>query len=167
MQPSRRTTVRTAATATLALTAGCSTRGLQSGPDSTPETTGTTDDDGFETRLRGPGTDRHLFDAGDVASVGSLRSRRGTHQLPVVLSEAAAGEVASTFRSAGVTDDHDEFSVVQRSPDGEARRFGVSGGLAAEVASGDWDGRLVLTFEERARARDVRDVLSGTDGTAT
>ncbi|MEF8867521.1 MAG: hypothetical protein V5A85_03290 [Haloarculaceae archaeon] len=171
MPPSRRTAMGAALTALAAPIAGCTTLG---GADdgngaSTPDDGGTgspAPDDGgtFEVRLRGPWTDRRLFDGSEVASVGSVRDRTGSAGLPVTLTDEASADVAERFRAVGVPGTSDEFEVVQFH-DGEAvGRFGIAPGLVEAIADGEWDGRLLLTFGGREQAVDLRETLADDGG---
>ena len=163
MPPSRRATLGAALTALVAPLAGCTVSGSNrdDGANGTP-TPGGSVGGTLEVRLRGPDTDRLLFDGSDVDSVGSVRNRGDSFGLPVTLTDDATADVAERFRVAGVPETPDGFEVVQFH-DGEAvGRFGIAPGLAAAIADGEWDGELLLTFARREQATELREAL--TDG---
>ncbi|WP_372910527.1 hypothetical protein [Salinigranum sp.] len=161
MQPSRRALLRASGTAGVAVIAGCST-GLGGGVEqtSTPVSTRSTQtesDADFEMRLSGPETERTLFDADGVASVGAVRD---AYDVPLTLTDDETAAVSETFRATGVSDDPDAFEVVAVHDGEQVSRFGVAPGLAEAIAAGEWDGRLRVTFAERETAEDVRETLA-------
>jgi hypothetical protein len=183
--PSRRTLLGVAGASALAVTSGCTAlgstgdgngaadrstsadgtedAGRQTSADGNGATSRRTTDDGdpaFEVRLRGPGIDRTLFDEDDVAAVGTVRERRGAFGLPVTLTDGATATVGEAFRTAGVDDSPDEFDVVMVLDGDTSARFGVAPGLAAAVADGEWDGRLLLRLESRETATAIRETLA-------
>ena len=162
MQPSRsrRAALGLVGTALAAPLPGCVAPGTENAganPDSTapPESAPP-----LEVRLTGPGTDRLLFDAGDVASVGSVTTNRGGRpSLPVALTDEATAAATETAREVGLADAPDEFEVVQ-THDGEVTgRFGITPGLAEAMANGEWEGEFLLLFERRERAVELRETL--------
>lgn len=171
MQPSRRTVLGAVGSSVLALSAGCTgALPTSSGSEQTSEvsatdapTTGSasTGSDGstFEARLHGPEREWLLFDGTDLERVGDVRTTdSGMVGLPVVLTEAALADVTETFREAGVAENRDAFEIVQ-TYDGDTRRFGITGSLAEAITDGEWDGQLLLSFEDREQAARVRDAL--------
>ena len=162
MPPSRRATIGAVLTALAAPITGCTASGSTPDDGANGSPSANNDAAAFEARLRGPGTDRHLFDGTDVESVGSVRNRGGSFRLPVTLADGAADDVAERSRAAGVPETPGEFEVVQFH-DGEAvGRFSIAPGLAAEIADGEWNGELLLTFARREQAAELRKAL--TDG---
>ena len=140
-------------------------------PDSSAETdTGSETDAGAESgtddvraavemRLVGPETDRTLFTGDDVARVGPVQQHQGSHGLPIVLSDDATAAVSETFRSAGVAENREAFEFVLRHRGEELSRFGIAGGLARDIADGDWEGEFLLMTGERAEAEELRETL--------
>ena len=162
MPPSRRSILGFTGTSTLGLLAGCSASGLGGTPgtETAPTTTGTAHEPELEVRLHGPETDRFLFDDSDVASVGEVeKNQDGAIVLPVTLSKSSTTEFSDTFRSVGVAEDPDAFELVQFHDGSEVRRLGISPQLARKIEDGEWDGRFVMTFENRERATAVRELL--------
>jgi hypothetical protein len=165
MQPSRRALLRASSLAGFAVLAGCSTS-LGGGVEqtSTPVSTRSTQtesDADFEMRLSGPETERTLFDAEGVASVGAVRDgSRDAYDVPLTLTDDATAAVSETFRATGAGDDPDAFAVVTVHDGERVGRVGVAPGLAEAIAAGEWDGRLRVTFAERETAEDVRETLA-------
>ena len=160
MPPSRRATIGAVLTALVAPIAGCTAPSSTPGGGNGSPTPGGSDEGTFEVRLRGPGTDRLLFDGTDVESVGSVRDRSGSVALPVTLTGGATDDVAERFRAAGVPETPGEFEVVQFHDGQEVGRFRIAPGLATEIADGQWDGELLLTFARREQATELREVLA-------
>ncbi|MEZ3115425.1 hypothetical protein RYH80_05770 [Halobaculum sp. MBLA0147] len=183
--PSRRDALVGVAAATSVAVAGCGGLGVggssgETTGDTTPsdgDTTGTGGDtigsDGttastdaapaagsLTLTLRGPDTERTLFDEGDSAEVGAVRARQtGGYVVPLTLTAAAADRVSERFREAGVADDPDAFEVVV-AVDGETvQQFGIAPSLADAIATGEYDGEFVLSLEDEATARRVRAAL--------
>jgi hypothetical protein len=170
MPPSRRATIGAVLTALSTPIAGCRAPGSppDGGANGSPTsdgspTSGGSDEGTLEVRLRGPETDRRLFDGADVESVGSVRNRGGSFGLPVTLADGATDDVAERFRAAGVPETPGEFEVVQFHDGEEVGRFGIAPGLAAEVADGEWNGELLLTFARREQATELREALVDSD----
>lgn len=162
MPPSRRTTLGAIATVATGSVAGC-TSIVGSRDDATGSPTRAGADDSFVARLDGPETNRMLFDASDVASVGTVEeSRSGGYQLPVELTASGTSHVTEVFRTEGVADDPDAFEVVQRYDGQVVGRFEVAPGLADAVVNDEWDGELRLVTAERERAVSIRADLSET-----
>jgi hypothetical protein len=164
MPPARRALLRASSLAGVAVLAGCTTslggRERTSTPASTRTTTIESDAD-FEMRLSGPETERTLFDADGVASVGAVNEgTRDSYYVPLTLTDDATAAVSETFRATGAGDDPDAFEVVTVHDGERVSRFGVAPGLAETIAAGEWDGRLQVTFAERETAEDVRETLA-------
>lgn len=162
MPPSRRTVIGVTGTSILGPLAGCSASGLSESPntETAPTTTGTAREPELEVRLHGPETDRFLFDDSDVASVGEVeKNHDGAIVLPVTLSESSTTEFSDTFRSVGVAEDPESFELVEFHDGSEVRRLGISPELARKIEEGEWDGRFVMTFEDREQATAVRELL--------
>lgn len=161
MSPSRRRTIELFGVGA-ALLAGCS--GLDAGPNE-PNPTPTPGNTTFEVRLQGPETDRVLFDAADVETVGRVQIRPGSVYVPITLTDQARAAVAEAFGDAGVADEPDAFEIVQQFED-RRDRFEVSPDLAEEIAAGEWDGRLAITAANETRAAALRRSIRGA-GVAT
>jgi hypothetical protein len=166
MQPSRRAVLGTVGSSALALGAGCT--GALPSSDSDQTTTAAATDGGsdsadgatFEARLHGADREWPLFDGTDLDRIGAVRTTdTGMVTVPVLLTETALTHVTETFRSAGVSANLDAFEIVQMYDGDELNRFGISRSLAEAVADGEWDGQLLLSFEDRQRAERVRDAL--------
>ncbi|WP_276270719.1 hypothetical protein [Haloarcula litorea] len=158
MPPSRRATLAAIGATAVALTAGCSS--LDAGGGATE----TTADAAFVVRLSGPETDRVLFDGGDVATVGEVKTGGSAARLPLTLTDAATADVVETFETAGVDETPEEYAILQFHEGEAVGRFGVAPSLAEAVADGEWDGRLSLTFPDRERAGEVRSTLADGSG---
>jgi hypothetical protein len=165
MQPSRRQTLRLLGTAALPLLAGCSAF----------ETDGT-DEDGaaqspaepvFEVRLQGPDTDRRLFDEMDVATVGTIEERNGGAQLPITLTDDATAAVTEAFQEADVAESPESFEVVHRFEGETVGRYSIAPSLADTIATGEWDGSMVLQVESREQGIEVRTALVEAGATET
>ncbi|SDM19435.1 hypothetical protein SAMN04487949_1228 [Halogranum gelatinilyticum] len=172
MQPSRRAVLGAVGSSVLALSAGCTgALPTSSGSEQTsdvsatdaPATGGTsTGSDGaaFEARLHGPEREWLLFDGTDLERVGDVRTTdSGMVGLPVLLTEAALADVTETFREAGVAENRDAFEIVQTYDGDETGRFGISASLVEAITDGEWDGQLLLSFENREQAERVRAAL--------
>jgi hypothetical protein len=168
MSPSRRSLLRLAGVAVAATVAGCSAIGSDrqtpssesTATDSTGDSEAPSAGERFAVRLRGPDTDRVLFTGGDIGRVGTVETRTGVPGFTITLTDSARQAVAAAFQTAGVTEAPEEFEIVQTSAD---RRYEVAPGLAANIASGEWDGRLRLTYATENRAQRARDRLVGDD----
>ena len=115
----------------------------------------------LEVRLTGPDSDRRLFDAGDVARVGSVRdARTGGFALPVTLTDKATAAATETAREVGLADAPDEFEVVQTHGGEVTGQFEITPALAEAVTDGDWEGEFLLLFERRERAVELQEALA-------
>lgn len=178
MQPSRRTAVAAVGSACLTLLAGCSAGGSGSGADgsgeatgtdpatvtstetTTPAAVGTGEVASFEVRLLGPGTDRLLFDASDVGSVGEIdQGGDGGYLIPTVLTSEATNDIAEMFRAVGVSEEPTAYEAVYRLDGEVVGRFGIAPSLADAITSGDWAGRLRLRLRTRSEAEQLRQAL--------
>lgn len=159
MPPSRRTTLRLVGTSALALVSGCTASGLTSNDEETDQSNGN-DGATFEARLTGPDADRLLYDETGVAKVGSIHERNGSFSLPVTLTNEAAATVSDVFRTAGVDDTPRSFAVSAIHNGQKINEFGIGPALAENVAEGEWDGEMRLTFKKRGKATEIRELLS-------
>jgi hypothetical protein len=175
MQPSRRTAVGAVGSACLALLAGCSAGGSGAGggdatgtdpatatptETSTPAEVGTGEVASFEVRLRGPETDRLMFDASDVGSVGEIeQGGNGGYLIPTVLTSEATNDIAEMFRAVGVSEEPNAYEAVYRLDGDVVGRFGIAPSLADAITSGDWAGRLRLRLGTRSEAEQLRRAL--------
>ncbi|MFC6974774.1 hypothetical protein ACFQL1_08910 [Halomicroarcula sp. GCM10025709] len=112
----------------------------------------------FTVRLQGPETEQVLFTGAAIESVGPVELRRNAPGFTVTLADTARRDVAETFRSAGVTESPGEFELVHAEAD---RRYDIAPELATDIANGEWDGRLRLTYATETRAEQARQRLVG------
>lgn len=165
MPPSRRALLRSLAVAVPVVAAGCTTRGLNSDPNTSTTTETTSQDDNqkasFEVRLEGSDTDQLLVNKSDVNSVAEVdQGQTGGYLLPVELSEDATEEFSDTIRRANVAESPDQYEIVLYSDGSEINRLGVSPEFAQNIGDGDWDGEFVLRFEDREEAVKIRESLT-------
>jgi hypothetical protein len=112
-------------------------------------------------RLVGPETDQVLFTESGVASVGEIRQQPSGYALPVVLTKGVRAEMSETFQTAGVVESPESFEVVVRLGDEAVNRFGITKGLASDIAGDEWDGEFLLLTQKRATAAGIRRGLVG------
>jgi hypothetical protein len=104
---------------------------------------------------------------GPIPTVGPIEERNGAVQLPITLTDDATTGVTDAFQAAGVTESPEEFEAVHRFEGETVGRFTIAPSLADAVASGDWDGSMVLQVESRDRATAVRAALVEAGATMT
>jgi hypothetical protein len=153
---SRRDALGAVGTATVVAVAGCA--GLTEG-DATRSTASPTTAPRFVVRLQGPSTDRQLFTGPDLATVGDVQQFEANQWgFSAQLSDAATERLSERFAAVGVADDPSRFQLQIR-VDGKTRReLGVQSSFAEAVASEEYDGRFVFTFETEATATEVQTV---------
>jgi hypothetical protein len=127
----------------------------------TANTNGTAAPQSVEMRLVGPETDQVLFTESGVASVGEIRQQPSGYALPVVLTKGVRAEMSETFQTAGVVESPESFEVVVRLGDEAVNRFGITKGLASDIAGDEWDGEFLLLTQKRATAAGIRRGLVG------
>jgi hypothetical protein len=96
-------------------------------------------------------TTRRLVTADDVASAGEVRSERG-YAVPVSLTGATTTRFTEAFRSAAVVADPDTHEIGLVVDGEDHSTYGVAPELARAVQSGDWDGEILLRFDDQATA---------------
>jgi len=101
-----------------------------------------------------------LFTAAEIAAIGPIsESERTGPAVPIELTEEGVRSVTDTAAEVGLQE-NDRAAEISLSLDGEEiRRFGVGESLAEAWANGEWNGPLVVTFDDREQAETVRDRL--------
>lgn len=171
--PSRRTFLAASALA-LVGGAGCTgdstVIGATDADGDDADTTDDTDENDTETSEAGgdvlftvsDGDDEvELATYGDVATVGEVeRSRRtGGHQLRVTLTDEGAAAFADGLDAIGAFEDPQAHEI-RTYLDGEVIYAATLGpGLAAAIEDGDWDGEMLMQFDDRETAEEMRAAL--------
>jgi len=156
MSSTRRRLLAVGGASALPLFSGCSLGGLAT------ENETTTTQSTLNVRLLGPDTERTLFDRTAVVTIGELREPENADGvgLPLTVSDEAASRISTTFQSAGVAENPDQFEIAVLQREQEIDRFGIESSLADRIASGDWDGEFRLSFEQRSDAKTVQRALA-------
>lgn len=154
MQLSRREVNTIAGSMIVSLFAGCSASGKSNGNNTT--STGSM----IEVRLKGSDTDLRLFGPSDVSEVGDIKEVKGSQfTLDVTLRTEVASQISEEFLSMGVHENPDEFKISIQGKE-QITEFGIGPAFADKVVGGEWDGKFILTFENRENAREVQNALS-------
>lgn len=166
MTLTRRRVVRCCGTAGVATIAGClGSAGESIDPttgESTIETTEINTDVDFRATLH-LDTERVLFTASDIASIGAVSvSDRMGPTVPVELTSAGTSGVAETAEAVRLDETTRNAEIVVTLDGEELNRFGIAQSLAAEMVAGEWDGSFILTFESRTQAETFHDRLTDT-----
>jgi hypothetical protein len=142
--------------------------GESTGPDATAddESTGADATATGERRVRitvtADGEERQLVTGADVATVGDVESaRQGGYRVAVTLTDAGTEAFAAGLERVGAFDDPSAHEL-RTYLDGERLTAAtLAPGLAAEIESGEWDGRFLVLVDDRAEAERVRAALAG------
>ncbi|WP_134669629.1 hypothetical protein [Halorussus marinus] len=141
--------------------------------DSETETAdgGTETDSASESTVDGPGDrfriavsesdgERELLTGTDVASVGDVeQSRQGGYQVRMTLTDDGAAAFTDGLERAGAFDDPGAHEI-RTYLDGERVQTATLGrDLAAAMADGEWDGRLLVRVSDREAAERLRDAV--------
>lgn len=156
MSATRRRLLAVGGASALPLFSGCSLVELAT------ENETTTTQSTLTVRLLGPDTEQTLFDRTAVVTVGKLYESETADGvgLPLTVSDEAASRISTTFRSAGVAENPDQFEIAVLKREQEINRFGIDPPLADRIASGDWDGEFLLSFDQRSDAKTVQRALA-------
>ena len=118
------------------------------------------DDAALEATLELDGETRVLFTGTDVATVGAVSTgARIGPSVPLELSEAGTNSVIETADAVDLETSHEQAMITITLDGEQINRLGISGALAEAMASGEWDGGFVLTFEDETAAEAFRDEL--------
>ena len=106
--------------------------------------------------------ERELATGADVATVGDVESaRQGGYRVAVALTDAGAEAFAAGLERVGAFDDPSAHEL-RTYLDGErVTTATLAPGLAAEIASGEWDGRFLVLVDEHEEAERLRTALAG------
>lgn len=107
------------------------------------------------------GEEHLLFDADDVSMVGQVEEANGSYRILITLSDEGADKVEKRLRDTGVLDSPGDARILVELDGEVVMDLGMSPELAEQVDSGEWDGQLLLLFEDRETVETVRDVLLG------
>gem|GEM_PF-570175 len=164
--PTRRWVVACGSLLGAAGLAGCAGR---KSAGSATDTGGTTDGDAarriyndaaLEATLELDGEKRVLFTSADIATVGTVSTGAQIGpSVPLELSEEGTNSVTETADAVDLETSHKQAMITIRLDGEQINRLGISGALAEAMASGEWDGSFVLTFEDEAAAEAFRDEL--------
>jgi len=110
------------------------------------------------------GTERLLFTASDIASIGAVSvSERMGPTVPVELTSDGTTGVTETAETVRLDETYGNAEIAIMLDGEELNRFGIAPSLASEMAAGEWDGSFILTFESRTQAETFHDRLTDTD----
>lgn len=159
--PSRRQYL---AASSLALVGGVGCLGAASGGETTEtvtEASGADTDGRIRITVSDGDGELDLATGDDVASVGDAeKSRRGGYRVPVTLTDEGTETFADGLERAGAFDDPASHEI-RTYLDGERVNAATLGNdLAAEMESGEWDGRFVVHVADRAAAERLGDALA-------
>lgn len=156
MSSTRRRLLAVGGASALPLLSGCSLVELAT------ENETTTTQSTLTVQLLGPDSERTLFDRTAVVTVEEIHESENTGGvgLPLTVTDEAASRITTTFQSAGVVENLDQFEIAVLQREQEIDRFAIDPSLADRIASGDWDGEFRLTFEQRSDAKTVQRALA-------
>jgi hypothetical protein len=159
MQCSRRDTLALLSSTALLGTAGC-----MQGSSDEPETQSTSDEpeqtpaSALAATISGPDGEQPFFDKDAVANVGDVREQPDAdgYELAAILSDEGTENASDALQATGAAEAPDDASITVLVDGEEATTYGVASSLADSVSAGDWDGLLLMQFEDEETAETVR-----------
>lgn len=131
------------------------------GEDATPDSTA--DEATVRLAVTDGDGERTLVTGAEMGVSDDVRQQRGGggYVLPVELTDAGRESFLDGLERAGALDAPTEHEIVTYF-DGEARyRAALARNLADRMASGEWEGEFVMTFQDRDAARRAGDAIGG------
>lgn len=153
MQLTRRDTVALLSTTTLLGTAGC----LQDSSDETEQPP----DFKLTATVSGPDGERTFFDQDGVAYVGDVRQQPNSdaYGLPVTLSSEATESASDAFREVGAVQSPGGATITMAVNGKETNTYDVAPDLAEDIETNEWEGLLLMEFEDEKSAETAKNGL--------
>ncbi|SFR89126.1 hypothetical protein SAMN05216559_0581 [Halomicrobium zhouii] len=168
MQCSRRDTIALLSSTALLGTAGC-----MQGSSDEPETNGTAGESGtaatadgseqtpasalFAT-VSGPDGEQTFFQKDTVANVGDVREQPDSdgYELAATLTDGGTDSASEALQATGAAEAPDDATITVTVDGEEASTYAVAPSLAESVTEDDWDGLLLMQFEDEETAKTVK-----------
>lgn len=162
MRLSRRDALALLPSTALLGTAGCmqgssdepETQGTSDGPKQTPANT-------LTATVSGPDGEQAFFDQDTVANVGEVREQPDSdgYELAAILSDEGTESAGDAFRATGAAEAPGNATITITVDGEEANAYDVAPDLADSITSGDWDGLLLMRFQDEGTAETVKTEL--------
>lgn len=111
--------------------------------------------------VSGPDGEQTFFDKGAVANVGDVREQPDSdgYELAATLGDEGTESASEAFRATGAAEAPDDATITVTVDGEEANTYDVAPSLADSITAGDWDGLLLLRFEDEETAETVKSEL--------
>lgn len=108
--------------------------------------------------VSGPDGEQTFFQKDTVANVGDVREQPDSdgYELAATLTDGGTDSASEALQATGAAEAPDDATITVTVDGEEASTYAVAPSLAESVTEDDWDGLLLMQFEDEETAKTVK-----------